>query len=829
MQDFSVQFFESKKGPASRNSRLNRLVHKLSAGTALIAVPLLVTPSAFAQVQAGDADEQNAIVVLGSRSGSAKALESSAPVQVVTAQALQDTGARTLSEALLRTVPSFNFPTSVPSSNAASFVKGASLRGLAADQTLVLIDGKRRHASAQLNAGNTFGRGAQTVDLNSIPLSAIERVEVLLDGASAQYGSDAVAGVVNVVLKKEKIGGTISALYGVNDKGDGKTRNIEGSVGVALPGDGFARLSFDVWDIGRTRLSTIDTRQMYFAGDPRESSYPNRDWFYGSGASNRQNIVLNGESSIGDVTLYAVGSYGWRKDEGFGNLRQPNSDQTVRALFPDGFQPFLRVKSRDAAIGGGARWSSSKLGDFDLSVNYGRNRVGSVVYNTNNASLGVASPTSFSTGDLLNEQTNVGLDWKRAFPVGFLAQPLAVAGGLIYRNEGYEVFEGDFGSWANGGVKILDGPNAGKVATPGSQGFSGFAPEDAGRSTRDVFGGYLELEAVPVDPLRITVSGRYEHYSDFGSTANARLALRYEVTPGLAWRGSAGTGYRAPSLGQQSYSRTIPTILSGTISTTRIARVDSALAQALGATSLTPEKSVNLSTGFVWTPNNDLSVTLDIYQTTIRDRIALSETLTGALVRSVLAGAGFPTFSGLQYFTNGVDTRTRGADATARYRWRLGTEHNLDLSVGYNYNQTKITDFKNVPDILAGSGLALIGREARGLIEDANPRTFTRVAADYKLHEFTANLSASRYGIYRTRNISSAALDQRYSPQYVVNAGLGYRLLGVRIYGGVNNLLNSHPDQVLAAIRNPVVALYSGLSPEGGAGRTFYGRLSYSF
>ncbi|MBL8271703.1 TonB-dependent receptor plug domain-containing protein, partial [Steroidobacter sp.] len=558
--------------------------------------------------------EVDTVVVIGSRSGEATVLNSSAPVQVVSGADLAETGARTLSEALQSTVPSFSFPTSAASSNAASFVKGVALRGLAADQTLVLVNGKRRHASAQLNASTGVTKGAQTVDLNSIPLNAIERVEVLLDGASAQYGSDAVAGVVNIVLKQSAEGGDLSAQFAKNTSGDGDTSSVGGSLGTTLPGDGFVTVSFDAWDIDATRLSTLDTRQMYFAGDSRESTFDNRDWFYGSGASKRYNLFVNAESTVGWATVYGFGSYGWREDHGFGNLRQPNSDQTVRALFPNGFQPFLDIKSQDLSATVGAKAGNESLGDFDLSATYGRNRVESVVWNTNNASLGTASGTSFDTGDLLNIQSSVNLDWTRSFNVPVLPAPLKVAAGATYRHESYEVFEGDYGSWANGGVPILDGPNAGRVATPASQGFGGFSPDDANRLSRDVQGAYLEFENELTDKLRVTLSGRSEHYSDFGSTTNGRLALRYEVLPSLAWRGSASTGYRAPSLGQSAYSRTIPNITNGVLATNRLARVDSALARALGATSLTPEESVNFSTGFVWTPASHASLTADVYQ-----------------------------------------------------------------------------------------------------------------------------------------------------------------------------------------------------------------------
>lgn len=791
------------------------------------------TASMTAAAQDQDADAHtplDTIAIVSSRSGEATVLNSVAPVQVVSGAELFEAGARTLSEALLVSVPSFNFPTSAPSSNAASFVKGVALRGLATDQTLVLINGKRRHATAQLSASSGVTKGAQTVDLNSIPVSAVERIEVLLDGASAQYGSDAIAGVVNIVLKERADGRDLSAHFAHNAKGDGDTRSLEGSLGFSLPGDGFLTVSFDVWDIDPTRLSTTDTRQMYFPGDPREESYPNRNWFYGSGASERYNLVLNAATSVGSATLYGFGTYGYREDNGFGNLREPKADQTVRAIHPDGFQPWLNVESRDMSATGGVRFESDTLGRFDLSATYGRNRVESVVYNTNNASLGAASPTSFDTGDLLNIQTNVSLDWSRPTEVSWLSNPLNISAGLTYRHEAYEVFEGDYGSWANGGVPILDGPNAGKVATPGSQGFGGFSPEDAGRRSRDVYGVYLDLETRLTERFKIALAARSEDYSDFGTTTNGRLALRYELTPSLAWRASVSTGYRAPSLGQAAYSRTFPTITNGVLATNRLARVDSELARALGATDLTPEESTNLSTGLVWVIGGRGSLTADVYHIEIDDRIVLSEVLRGPLVTEKLTEAGFPTFSGLQFFTNAADTRTRGIDLTARYGFRLTHGGSLDLSLGYNRSETEITGVKPVPDVLAGSGLQLIGRESAGIIERSQPSSFVRLAADYALGPFSANVSAVRYGTYQAIHSTNPALDQTFSSQVVVNLHASYQFSDfVRATVGVRNLFDSHPDQVIPAARNPVVALYSGLSPEGGAGAVYYARLNFSF
>lgn len=793
-------------------------------------------PSAFLALHCAGSYAEDAestldeVVIVGSRSGASTVLKSASPVEVIAGSELVETGARTLSEALQASVPSFRFPTSVPSSNAASFVKGVSLRGLATDQTLVLIDGKRRHATAQLNAGTGTAKGAQTVDLNSIPISAIERVEVLLDGASAQYGSDAIAGVINIVLKERSRGGDLSALFGRNSKGDGQTETVDGNVGTTLPGDGFLTVSFDAWDVRPTRLSTTDTRQMYFSGDPRESTYPNRNWFYGSGRSKRYNLVVNAESTIDWATVYGFATYGWREDNGFGNLRQPNADQTVRAIFPDGFQPFLNVKSRDAAVTGGLKFGTEAVGKFDLSATYGRNRVASVVSNTDNASLGIESPTEFNTGDLLNTQTSLNLEWTRPFELAALRNPLSVSSGLTFRHESYEVFQGDYGSWANGGVRILDGPNAGKVATPGSQGFGGFSPDDAGSLSRNVGGAYLDLETNLTDRFKVAAAGRTEHYSDFGSTTNGRLALRYQVVPALAWRGSASTGYRAPSLGQSAYSRTIPNITNGVLSTNRIAPVDSALARALGATDLTPEKSTNLSTGLVWVLGNRASFSADVYRIDIDDRIVLSDVLRGALVTKALTAAGFPTFSGLQFFTNAADTRTKGIELTGRYDVPLGAAGEVDFSAGYNRSDTEITSVKPAPSVLAGSGLVLIGHEARGVIEGASPGSSARIAADYTLNRFSAHLSAVRFGAYRALSSTSATLDQTFSPQTIANLQAAYRFSELfRVTAGVDNLFNSHPDQVIPAARNPVVSLYSGLSPEGGAGSFWYVRASLSF
>ena len=786
--------------------------------------------TAVAQEQAEDTQALDTIAIIGSRTGEATVLNSAAPIQVVSGRELLETGALTLSEAMLTVVPSFNFPTSAPTSTAANFVKGVALRGLATDQTLVLINGKRRHATAQLNASNSVAKGAQTVDLNSIPMSAIERVEVLLDGASAQYGSDAIAGVVNIVLKERASGSDLAAQFSRNAKGDGDTLGLEGSLGLSLPGDGFLTIAFDAWDVDPTRLSTTDNRQMYFPGDPREDSYPYRNWFYGTGASERYNLLVNAESTVGSATLYGFATIGYREDDGFGNLRQPSSDQTVRAIHPDGFQPWLNVQSRDLSATGGVRFGSETWGSFDLSATYGRNRVESVVSNTNNVSMGLDSPTVFDTGDLLNVQTSLNLDWVRPSQVFWLRNPLNVSAGLHFRHESYEVFEGDYGSWANGGVPILDGPNAGNVATPASQGFSGFSPDDAGRLSRDVYGVYIDLETRLTDRFKIAVAARSEDYSDFGTTTNGKVAVRYELTPSLAWRASASTGYRAPSLGQSAYSRTFPNIANGQLVTNRLARVDSPLARALGATSLTPEESTNFSTGFVWVIGDSGSVTIDVYHIDIDDRIVLSEVLRGPIVEQALTDAGFPTFSGLQFFTNAADTRTRGIDLTARYGFRFDNGGKLDLSLGYNRSETEITHVKPVPSILEGSGLVLIGRESAGIIERSQPSSFVRVAADYAQGAFVGGVSAVRYGTYATFHSTNPALDQLFSSQVVVNLNASYRFTdSIKGTLGVKNLFNSRPDQVIPANRNPIVALYSGLSPEGAAGTVWYARLNFTF
>lgn len=790
---------------------------------------------AASSASAGGADAVpviDQVVVIGSRSGDNTVFKSTAPIVLIDSKAIQSSGAANLSQALQTLVPSFHFPTSTPSSNAASFVKGISLRGLSTDETLVLINGKRRHATAQLNAAaGVVGKGAQTVDLDSIPLSSIDRIEVLLDGASAQYGSDAIAGAINIILKSNTEGGAVSGQFGKNAKGDGASRDVEGFKGFTLPQDGFLTLSFDAWKTEKTQVSTTDTRTMYFANDPREATYPNRNWFYGSGASERFNLVANAESGISDTTrIYGFTTWGWRKDHGFGNLRQPSVDQNVRSIYPDGFQPFLDVVSRDLSATAGVKWGeAADLGNFDLSATYGRNRVSSYVTNTLNASLGADSPTGFNTGDLLNQQTSANLDWVRPVAVSWLVKPLNVSAGLTYRHEGYTVFEGDYGSWANGGVPILDGPDVGKVATPGSQGFGGFSPSDAGSSVRNVYGGYLDLEADPTTKLKLELALRSEHYSDFGATQNGRLAARYEFDPALAWRASASTGYRAPSLGQIDYSRTIPNTVNGVITTTRVSRADSALAQALGATSLTPEKSHNLSTGIVLRPVSNASLSVDLYQIEIRNRIVLSDTLTGSAVTAALTAAGFPTYTGLAFFTNGADTRTRGVDVSGSYKLDLQQRGQLDLGVSFNDGKTQILSVKATPDALAAAGIVLIGRQSRGSITDAYPESTLRLSVGHHIGALDTNFALVRYGDYKSLQ-SSATLDQTFGPQWVADLNVAYRASRHwKLSLGANNLFDSHPDQVLKANRNPVVSKYSALSPEGGAGAYVYTRADYEF
>ncbi len=779
-----------------------------------IALATLSLPAIAAEPTLSTGENLDSVVVIGTRRSDVTALKSAAPVDVITQEQLQGSGAATLGQALASLLPSFTFPQNTNGAFAQEVPPGASLRGLASDQVLVLVNGKRRHTGSTVTRQNYAAKGGVPVDISLFPLDAIERVEVLRDGASAQYGSDAIAGVLNIVLKGTDEGGRIGYRQGQYKKGDGLSRRLSGYKGFSLPNDGFLTVSFDAGESDPANDTNPETRV------PANS--PFRDWRFGVGrVADQYNLLVNSELPLNNkLTAYAFATWSHKNSDAEAALVLPNDRRNIASVYPNGYWPVTRYRLEDYAATGGFRFEDEALGRFDLSANYGRNEVDSIYYNTLNASWGPSSPTRFDTGTRINSQANLSLDWAKDIALPHLAGPLTLSSGVAWRGERYQLKSGEAAASEN---RFYPHPSGG-FYTPAS---SGITPLDAGSITRSVFGGYIGAEAQITKKFQSGVALRSEHYSDFGSTTNGKVSLRYDFTPTFALRGSLSSGYRAPSLVQAGYQASgVQVINNSTFALQRTLRADSATAAALGGTALKPERSENLSIGLVFQPIPEASITLDAYRINIKDRITASENLTGADVIAALTASGISGVNSATFFTNILDTRTDGVELAGRYRFSLPFGK-VDLTAGFAHTRTEITDARDVGSIAASR---IIGRTAIGVLEDNVPENKFVWGFRYSVGGFQAVFNQRRYGEYTTRG-TTASTDQTFSPQWISDLDLSYRFdKGIRISIGALNLFDSHPDKLKFTGTGPYgIAKYSTVSPEGHQGAFYYANLSYDF
>ncbi|WP_281686855.1 TonB-dependent receptor [Pseudomonas citronellolis] len=750
------------------------------------------------------------VVAIGTRRQDATALTSSAPVDVIDAKELVQTGATSLNQALFQLLPSFNFPQN-QSATRGQDPKGASLRGLSPDQTLVLVNGKRRHASAVVNiSGGVPFIGAQSVDLDMIPISAIDHVEVLRDGASAQYGSDAIAGVINIVLKERDSGGQANAQLGKYSQGDGFSKSTDGWYGLALPGDGFLTLSFN-----GLNNKPGDIGEKYYADgelqDPR----------WGGASREKFNLAANGEIGLSDAwRLYSFGTFG--RDTSYNNTPPllASNPNNVPEIYPNGTIPQYRYHYEDASLTLGSRYEDESLGRFDLSATYGRDKHTERASDTVNPSYGVASLTSFDVATLINEQTNLNLDYSRDVAVDWAFKPVTLSAGLAWRDERYRLEEGDFASYSYGGI---DGVQVGAVQA------SGLMPDDADTYTRQVSGLYLGLENQLTERFQFGLAARTEHYSDFGDTTTGKLSARYELTPQLGLRATINNAYRAPTLGQIGTSWTTTTNVGadGNPVLTRMLPVDNPAARALGAQKLKPEKSDNYSLGLVWRPSEQASLTIDAYQIDIRDRILYSGGIFGPEAERILTEAGYGQYSWAQFMTNAADTRTRGVDVVGKYNLELGAYGNLALSAGYTKTRTRVQQIHGNPN-----GFATVTRESEGYLEHGYPEDKLVFGAVHSFGPWTISLYETRFGRYRkyAADESAAQYDQTFSAQWITDLDLNYAFnRSLKVSVGANNLFDSHPDKYNDQLRQTPAQQYSYLSPAAPEGAFYYTKLTYDF
>ncbi|MDH4608591.1 TonB-dependent receptor [Pseudomonas sp. BN102] len=819
--------------------RFNQLASAIALFVANAWVPVQAAETGAA---AKSNDQLDTVVVVGTRRSDVTALESAAPVDVFSGERLQETGANDLSGALTALSPSFNFPQSPQGAFAGSIAQGASLRGLASDQVLVLVNGKRRHTSANVTRQSLVnGRGAAAVDLSLIPLSAIQRVEILRDGAAAQYGSDAIAGVINIVLKDADQGGNLGYRFGGYDKGDGLQRKASGWTGFELPNDGFLTLAFDGGSQDPASDTNPDNRIFYpgspSTNTPREQNNPNRTWRWGSGkVSDQYNLVANSEIGLGGgLSAYGFATYAHKNTDAENFFDPPttlrnNYGSVALTRYPDGRVPITRYRLEDYAATGGLRLEDEALGNFDLALSYGNNEVESTDRNAINPSWGATSPESIYTGTREADQTNLTLDWVRDFPTDLLVKPLTVSAGLAWRQENFELSAGEAAGWQNGPLFNTVDPITGR-RIPGY--YSGITNVDAVSLDREVLGAYIDLEGQFTDKLQAGVAVRSEDYSDFGGTTNGKLSLRYELTPEIAARATASTGYRAPSLvqsGLSSFSVQVVEQPPGSGNWVevqqRTLRADSPEAALLGGKQLEPEESTNYSLGLVWRPLPNASFTIDAYRIDIENRITLSDQLPASVVAPIFAGTPYSSIQSAAFYTNVADTRTKGVELTADYQWDLQQLGRLNLHAGFSQNDTRITKLRDVGSI---KGSQIVGRTTQGLIEDGTPENKLTLGATWLYEGWGLTLAQRRYGEWKARNATNPALDQTFSPQWVTDLDLSYTFeQGPKVSVGAINLFDSHPDK-LEGPQLYGVPKYSITSPEGAQGAFYYTSVSYYF
>ncbi|WHO37565.1 TonB-dependent receptor [Sphingobium sp. AP49] len=778
------------------------------------------------------------IIVTGTRQTTRTVADSLAPIDVLGAKELEASGKQSVRDLLGTLLPSITVSNS--GAGASFAVKTLSLRGLAGDQLLVLVNGKRRHNTATLFINGTTQNGQSPPDLDLIPSNAIERIEVLRDGASAQYGSDAIAGVINIILKPDT-GGTASFLGGGTADGGGEQGRFQISKGFAIGDGGHVHLSLDGFLQGRTYRSALNPGQFYArvgqlyssttgALDPREATVDRDVNRGGQPQVSGINFAYDAALPVSEAAeLYLFGTASRRHSDAWLTYRFPDASNNIPEIFPNGYSPHLHIYDEDFQVAGGIRGDLSDTFHYDLSSTFARDWVKYRESSVLNVSLGPTSPTDMYIGSVTAKEWTTNLDLQKTVDLG-LADPLLIAVGAEYRWNSYAIGAGDPESYIDGGYRSTAGANAGILRTSGSQGVTGFPDTAAGEWSRDNWSAYINLEQKITDGFEVALAGRHEDYSDFGTTNTGKASVRIEPVRGIALRGTASTGFRAPTLQQQHYSSASTINVGGVLLPVSALPVDSPAAIALGATPLKPEKSTNYSAGIVITPMPRLNFTVDAYQIKIRDRILLSETLQGTLVRNVLAAAGITSSAGGFYFSNAADTRTRGIDIVGTYHANLGDLGTALISLSANFNKTIFTHVDPVPDVLANSGLVLIGRSKQGDFTDGTPRNKFIGNVVWTKGPASVNLRATRYGDVTMVHPTNPALDATIDPKVIFDLEVGYELTkGVKLTAGANNLFNTYPNKLVPALQGNGFSLYNQYSPYGTSGGFYYGRLNLEF
>lgn len=800
-------------------------------------------------------------VLAGSRARHQAADELAVPVDVYTTEQITQQGTTETGRILAQLSPSVNMPhQSVTDAN--DIVQPFTLRGLSPDHTLVLINGWRQHQTALLN---TFpygsGAGSSGVDLNAIPAGAIDRIEVLRDGDAADYGSDAIAGVVNIKMKEGQFSPFLNVEGGqyrtANYPADGTGIDINSGVGLKL-GRGSLTLFGEFKHDDPTNRAWPD----HFLVDPngnadqidtltgkiihKNTGIPQPNYHWGDGEIKNEQAYMNFRMPVspsGNTEIYAFGGFSHHFGTGNGFWRYFDGNRNWPQIYPFGFLPEFDPTSKDYSVTGGMRTAVAGW-SLDFGGSYGLNTFDYDLRNTLNPSLGpclevacapgpdgilgtsddpgIPNQTTFFAGRLRRSEYELGINGSKAYEVG-LPAPLNVAAGVLFRGEDYAIKAGELASYINGGYPAQDGSGP---APAGSSVFGGFRPQDASDHSRTNIGTYLDLETNLTPQFLANIAGRFEHYSDFGSNVSGKLALRYQPAKQFVIRGSLSNGFRAPGLPQNFFSHITTNFIGGQLFEIGNFPVDARAAQIFGAKPLKEEKSVNISSGIAYTPVENFTITLDYFHIKITDRILLGATFADTVAQDILADSGITGIAGVQFFTNGLDTKTDGIDVTANYRMPVGNGA-LDWNLNGNYTRNKITRVAPLPAVLQGRPTdvpSILDLVTTLGIEKERPDWRGTLTGQYSLARFHALARASYYGKFTSAQPSFTDAET-YGGKTLVDAEVGYRFNQVNISIGARNLFDVYPDQAQKEFNNNDRTFpWAAASPFGYNGRYLYTR-----
>ena len=760
------------------------------------------------------------VQLVGSRSPKRTSTDTAVPVDVIDiAEVSTQTGRVEVNELLQYAAPSFN-ANKQSGSDGADHIDPATLRGLGPDQTLVLINGKRRHQSSLINIFGTRGRGNTGTDLNAIPSSAIKRIEILRDGAAAQYGSDAIAGVINIVLKDQtnKVSGFVNyGAYSTNAQGDfpAGTPNTDGNR-LDTEKDGNAIGSDKSFDGGSLKAGVnfgaaigndggfVNVTTEYISKN--KTLRPGFDFRrgFGEAAIDGFNLMLNASVPLSDNSeLYAFGGRNYRDTDAYAFTRN-GGNRVIPSIYPNGFTPRITSNIIDNSFSAGFRTELENGWKLDISNTYGKNNFHYYIKGTLNASLEDVSPTDFDAGGHSLTQNTVNLDFSKYYED--VLEGMNLAFGAEYRTENFIIFAGEEGSWGTydvNGLLITDpanqtqpiDPDSGDPRPGGSQGFPGYSPKNEVDRSRSNFSLYADGEFDLSETFLLSAAARFENFSDFGSTLNGKLAARLKASDNVNIRGSVSTGFRAPSLAQKYYNLQFTNFVGGAALESLLSPNNSPVTASFGIDQLTEEKALNAGLGFTAT-FGDFTATVDGYYIKVDDRIVLTGNFDAPQIPNVEAA---------QFFVNGVDTKTTGLDIVLAWK-RSFDDNRLSATFTGNINDMKIDKVNN------GSldAETFFGERDKGFLLASAPKSKFTLNMNYNRDKFDAGLAFTHfskvelldYQMYEPTSDYDSFEDQinqatdTYGARLVTDLVFGYQLCeGLKLNVGANNLFNVYPDQ----------------------------------